>query len=140
MTLELYRNYSKNGTNGAIFSDGKFICFTIELPWKTNQKSASCIPEATYKIGFRNSEKFGNHLELKNVLDRAFILIHPANNALKELKGCIAPVSKITGAGTGISSRKAMLELMNTIKKYHTKNEDLVLTIKKGNYEFSGTI
>lgn len=110
MALELYRNYYKKGTNGVIYSNGKFNCFTIELPWKKNQHRISCIPESTYKIGFRFSEKFGAHLELKNVLDRSFILIHPANNALKELKGCIAPVTKITGAGTGISSRKAMFK------------------------------
>jgi hypothetical protein len=140
MELVVYRDYLRKGTNGALFYCQKLLCYTIELPWKNNQKRVSCIPEGTYKIEERFSEKFGNHLELKNVPNRSLILIHPANNALNELKGCIAPVSKITGEGMGISSRIAMLKLMNEVKKYSSKNEELLLTIKKGNYEISGKI
>jgi len=140
MELVLFRGYLRKGANGALFCNGKLICFTIELPWRNNQKRISCIPEGTYKVEKRFSEKFGNHLELKNVLNRSLVLIHPANNALKELKGCIAPVSEITGEGVGISSRKAMLKLMIEVNKYSSKNEDLLLTIKKGNYEISGKI
>jgi len=140
MELVLFRGYLRKGANGALFCNGKLICFTIELPWRNNQKRISCIPEGSYKVEKRFSEKFGNHLELKNVINRSLILIHPANNALKELKGCIAPVSKITGEGVGNSSRRAMLKLMIEVNKYISKNEDLLLTIKKGNYEISGKI
>jgi len=38
-------------------------------------------------------------------------LIHPANDAQAELKGCIAPVTSFTGAGKGTSSRAAMHKL-----------------------------
>jgi hypothetical protein len=137
MKLVIKRVYSEKGTNGALFCCQKLLCYTIELPWRNNEKMVSCIPEGTYKIDFRFSEKFGNHLEVKNVINRSLILIHPANNALKELKGCIAPVSKITGEGLGISSRKAMLKLMNEVKKHSSKNVKLELTIKKENYEIS---
>lgn len=140
MELKLYRTYNLSGTNGALFYNGKLVCFTIELPWRDNKIGESCIPEGTYEVVLRNSEKFGNHFLLKNVLDRKLILIHPANNALKELKGCIAPVSKITSPGMGISSRIAMKRLLNLVEKHTKQNEKISLTIKKGNYEISGKI
>lgn len=140
MELTLYRTYNLNGTNGAIFFKGMFVCFTIELSWKANKIGKSCIPEGQYELVFRTSKKFGKHLQVKNVENRNFILIHPANNALKELKGCIAPVSKITGPGLGISSRKALKKLINEVEKYTQKNEKILLTIKKGKYELSRTI
>lgn len=140
MELKLYRNYNLNGTNGAIFYNGKLLCFTIELPWRGNKIGKSCIPEGTYEVVLRNSEKFGNHFLLKNVLGRKLILIHPANNAIKELKGCIAPVSKITNPGMGISSRKSLKKLLSVVKKQIKSNEKIRLTIKKGNYEISGKI
>jgi hypothetical protein len=34
-------------------------------------------------------------LEVIDVKNRKLILFHPANNALKELNGCIAPVTKL---------------------------------------------
>jgi hypothetical protein len=42
-------------------------------------------------------------LQILNVPGRKYILIHPANEVLRELKGCIAPV-RLTGAGKGICS------------------------------------
>jgi len=77
-------------------------------------------------------------LELKNVKDRTLILIHPANSALKELKGCIAPVFEITGEGQGVLSRKAKKKLINEVEKHFKKNDEISLTIKKGNYEIRG--
>jgi hypothetical protein len=52
---------------------------------------------------------------LKDVPGRALILIHPANNALAELRGCIAPVSLLTGEGTGTGSRKAFSRLLKLV-------------------------
>ena len=48
---------------------------------------------------------------ITNVAGRSFILFHPANDALRELKGCIAPVSHITGVGRGSHSAKATEKL-----------------------------
>ena len=53
-----------------------------------------------------------------NVKNRKYILLHPANNALKELNGCIAPVSQITGEGRGNESRKAFEKLKNLVFPY----------------------
>ncbi len=63
----------------------------------------------------RESPRFGVHIYLSGVKNRELILIHPANDALKELKGCIAPVTTITGAGKGLGSKKAFNLLMETL-------------------------
>lgn len=111
MELELIRTYFPNGTNGELrLADNKkgIICYTIELPWLANKQSVSCIPEGRYELTKRYSPKFGHHLLVNDVKERELILIHPANDAVKELKGCIAPVSVCTGEGRGNNSRLAL--------------------------------
>ena len=131
MIIELYRDYGEEGVNGSLFLDGRFICHTIELPWRENRKNESCITEGAYDVMVRFSKKFGWHLHIKNVYQRKWILLHPANDAKTELRGCIAPVSKLTGEGKGIYSRRAMDILMIQIRKLKLKNEQLKLIIKK---------
>ncbi|PPZ91802.1 hypothetical protein C3729_07000 [Cloacibacterium normanense] len=118
MEIVLERMYFPEGTNGFLSLNGKEICKTIELPWRNNKARVSCIPEGKYKIRKRYSAKFKWHLELINVKNRKYILLHPANNALKELNGCIAPVSQITGEGRGNESRKAFEKLKNLVFPY----------------------
>jgi len=88
-----------------LFSTHVFSGFAIELPWLENQKMKSCIPEASYSLKARNSEKFNHHLILENVPGRSLILIHPANDAKTELLGCIAPVTFLSGIGKGTASK-----------------------------------
>lgn len=89
MVLVLSRTYFPDGTNSKLECEGKFICNTIELPWRKNETKVSCIPEGKYFIRKRYSNKFKWHLEVMNVENRKFILIHPANNALLELNGVL---------------------------------------------------
>ena len=121
MKLALQRQYFSSGTNGILFFDGKEVCKTIELPWKNNQRRISCIPEGIYKIRKRFSPKFKWHIEIMNVKNRDYILFHPANDALKELNGCIAPVSELIGEGKGIRSKVAFERLKETIFPYLEK-------------------
>ena len=131
MKLELFRQYFPNGTNGELFFNGKKVCNTIELPWKENQRKVSCVPEGVYKVRKRFSQKFKWHLEIINVKNRDLILFHPANNALKELNGCSAPVSEISGEGKGIRSRIAFDKLKEILFPYLEKGFVIELTIKK---------
>ena len=130
MVLELSRTYFPDGTNGKLECEGKFICNTIELPWKNNETKVSCIPEGKYFIKKRYSFKFHWHLEVIDVKNRKLILFHPANNAIKELNGCIAPVTKISGAGLGLQSRKAFAKLKGLIYGALNSTETVLLIIK----------
>ena len=93
MELELIRTYYPTGTNGKILYQDRLMMYSIELPWKENLARVSCIPEGRYELVKRWSPKFDRHLQVMNVPQRETILIHPANDAMQELKGCIAPVS-----------------------------------------------
>ena len=130
MVLILKRNYFPDGTNGKLECEGKTICNTIELPWKNNERRVSCVPEGKYFLEKRYSKKFKWHIEVKNVENRSGILFHPANNAKQELNGCIAPVTKLSGAGLGLMSRKAFAALKNVVFKALEKNEKVVLIIQ----------
>jgi hypothetical protein len=130
MKLELIRRYHPNGTNGELFFIGGLICHTIELPWIHNESQKSCVPEGEYPLIKRYSLKFGWHLHLSDVPGRELILIHPANNALKELKGCIAPVLNIVGEGRGSESRKALQRLTDLVFPVLDTRKEILLTIK----------
>lgn len=130
MVLELSRTYFPDGTNGKLECEGKMICYTIELPWKNNETKVSCIPDGKYFIKKRYSRKFHWHLEVIDVKNRKFILFHPANNALKELNGCIAPVTKISGPGLGLQSRLAFTKLKNLVYRALDSTETVLLIIK----------
>ena len=130
MVISITRTYFPEGTNGKLECDGKLICNTIELPWKMNETKVSCIPEGKYFIRKRYSRKFQWHLEVLDVLNRSLILFHPANNALKELNGCIAPVTKLSGPGLGLMSRKAFDKLKSLVYKASDRKESIELIVK----------
>lgn len=130
MVLLLTRTYFPEGTNGKLECEGKLICYTIELPWKNNETKVSCIPEGKYFLKKRFSSKFKWHLELVEVKNRNLILFHPANNAIKELNGCIAPVTKISGAGLGLLSRKAFTKLKTIVYKALDEKQRVLIIIK----------
>ncbi|SFB90931.1 hypothetical protein SAMN04489722_101236 [Algibacter lectus] len=140
MELTLYRAYFKEGTNGTLFCSEKFLCHTIELPWQNNKRNISCIPEGQYQIEPRFSKRFKHHLILKAVKGRSYILFHPANNALKDLEGCIAPVTYLSGIGKGIYSKDAMQKLLSLVYQAKDRKEIILLTIKSQNHEHFRTL
>src|SRR5260221_6285664 len=136
MELELIRTYYPNGTNGDLLLNGDKICSTIELPWKENKPQVSCIPEGKYELKKRYTPRFGNHFILMNVPNRSFILLHAANDALKEMRGCIAPVSFLTGDGKGTQARAALAKVVKAVNPELEKGNQVFLTIqsKKNGY------
>ena len=130
MDLELHRKYFPEGTNGSVLHHQKWLCHTIELPWVANKTHVSCIPEGKYLIKERRSQRYGRHLVLCKVPQRNLILFHAANNAIKELRGCIAPVVQLTGPGTGLRSRPALKRLEQVVFGTLDKGEAVYLTIK----------
>lgn len=130
MELILLRDYFPTGTNGTILYNGQVLCRSIELPWRNNLKGKSCIPEGKYSLTVGCNAKFGWHLMVGEVRERSGILVHPANNALTELKGCIAPVTRITGDGHGTGSRQATKLLFDLVCDA-LENEPVLLIILK---------
>lgn len=127
MELELFRTYDPEGTNGEL---KLVVCNTIELPWLQNERNVSCIPEGRYELRKRFIKKFGLHLLVVDVPDRSWILIHPANDAKTQLKGCIAPVTQLTGPGKGNESRLANEKLKAIVLDALERKEKVFITIK----------
>jgi hypothetical protein len=130
MNLVLSRTYFPTGTNGKLECEGRFVCYTIELPWLGNVKEVSCIPEGKYLLRRRYSSKFQWHIELVDVENRHSILFHPANNAQKELKGCIAPITKLSGPGLGLQSNQAFMKVKYLVYNALEKNETVSLIVQ----------
>lgn len=138
MELELVRRYYPKGTNGELYVNSSLQCYTIELPWKQNLPQVSCIPEGRYRFSKRYSQHHGKHLMVEGVPRRSGILVHPANDALHELKGCIAPVSRLTGEGRGLLSRVAFGWLMSLLAEA-LEREPNFLTIKSIQHDSTAT-
>jgi len=83
--LFINRTYNEKQTPGEGFlykDDVKLFSFkTLELPWLDNQSRISCIPEGTYTVVVRHSNKYSRHLHITDVEGRSYILIHWGNYA-----------------------------------------------------------
>lgn len=102
----LNRVYLEDRTLGSIIDQrGGLVCKTLELPWKDNQRSISCIPEGEYLVTLSGpvladdpntavDESGGriprhySHYIVHNVPGRSGILIHRGYNPSWS-KGCI---------------------------------------------------
>jgi len=130
MVFELFRSYFKEGTHGALFYKHRFLGFTIELAWNDNKNLVSCIPEGNYVLKARFSKKFKHHLILEKVPNRSLILIHPGNDANKELEGCISPVTYLTGIGKGLYSKPLLEKILSLCHQAFERKEIVELIIK----------
>ena len=144
MELELIRTYFPNGTNGVLRQaqddKRKIICYTIELPWLDNKNNVSCIPEGRYELTKRYSQRFGWHLLVNKVVNRNSILIHAFNDARKESKGCIAPVSICTGEGKGNNARLSLKKLLAITYTELERRNKVFITIASTRHSFTGKV
>ena len=83
--LELARKYLEHFTVGELSLEGVHLSFSLELPYRENQRNISCIKEGFCPLRFRKSSRFREDLHVMEVEDRKWILLHPANDAQKEL-------------------------------------------------------
>jgi hypothetical protein len=130
--LILERVYLQTETLGSIYDeDGSFLAKSMELPWKNNERSISCIPEGTYRV-IKQPPKEGRpywHFRLPNVPGRSGILIHRISY-VSGLKGCI-------GAGGAFKdlNNDCVPDMINssvTLQKLvETLPDEFLLTIRK---------
>ena len=128
--LLLRDTFTDESTIGELFVDGERFCDTLELPYRDNLRSISCIPVGQYKVRMRYPRESATreylHLLVEDVKDRSFILFHRGNTA-KDTKGCI-----LVGQGSQQdivhNSTLAMDLLMKEI--IHLGGENINLIIK----------
>ena len=131
MVIELQRLYRENWTDGMIFIKGILLCRSIELRWANNERNVSCVPEGVYPVAIIQHPKFGECLQINGVKGRSGILVHVANDAQKELRGCIAPVFSLSGNGKGLYSRLALNYIIENLKISGEKEHFIEIKSKK---------
>ena len=125
MELTLNRaSFDSESTQGSLFIDGVFQCYTLELP-NVDGKPGSCIPQGRYRVVLAPSPKFmanpdpfvqqyANQMpHLEDIPGRSLIMIHWGNDPT-ETEGCI-----LVGQNESIdeveSSRAAFSDLWSKI-------------------------
>jgi hypothetical protein len=102
MKLQVVRTqFGKDATNGLLFIDGIFECYTLEDQYQAVKvMHETCIPEGTYDINFRKtggfhakySERYQNAhygmLHIQDVPNFTYILIHTGNTD-EHTSGCL---------------------------------------------------
>lgn len=74
-----------------LFSEGqKRPIYTLELPWKDNERNVSCILCGEYAVVPHDGPKFKDCWRLLEVPERSGILIHIGNTP-NDTQGCILP-------------------------------------------------
>ena len=131
MVIELQRLYRDTWTDGLIFIKGILLCRSIELRWANNERNVSCVPEGVYPVAIIQHPKFGECLQVNGVKGRSGILVHVANDAQKELRGCIAPVFSLSGNGKGLHSRLALNYIIENLKISGEKEHFIDIKSKK---------
>lgn len=149
LTATLVRHhFTTSGIAGELyierFRDGEvsesFLCCTLELQWKDNERKKSCIPTGTYPCTMYSSKKFGRTYLVQDVPDRDGILIHVGNFAGDRALGqkCDTEGCILVGSEFGnLEGQFAVLESKKTLRdiRSFTHDEDFTLTIKDGKAE-----
>lgn len=112
--VKLYRIWKyENETIGVLRVNDKFFCYTLELPWRENQRQISCIPTGRYDCIWQRSPKFGWTYQITNVPNRTRILIH-SGNLSKHTYGCV-----LLGKSKGLlAGQNAVLSSKPTVSKF----------------------
>ena len=124
--------FTDESTIGELFVNGERFCDTLELPYKDNQRSISCIPAGEYKVRLRYARESATrnylHLLVQEVKDRSYILFHRGNTA-KDTRGCIL-VGQGTQQNIVYNSTLAMDLLMKEIINLGGENINLIIKNK----------
>ena len=116
---------SDQGTFGYLFYNGRKVR-TVELPWRENKRSRSCIPKGEYICEVRQSPRFGRVYHITNVEGRSYILFHSGNFAGDVEKGwksnshgCVLPgrySGKLANQKAVLASRFAVTDFVRAMK------------------------
>lgn len=95
------------------FTCENFKCKTLELPWKDNKSSISCIPKGEFIVKWTFSPRFKKYTyEIQSVKGRFSIRIHKGNYAsLKksDVEGCI-----LMGIGYVDINKDGVVDIINS--------------------------
>lgn len=132
MIAYLFRTVTSNQGTEGILTNGFFSCKTLELPWRENKRSISCIPSGVYTVKIRRSPKYGSVYWVTNVPDRSYILIHSGNYAGDTKKGFKSHVNGciLLGKNHGfLNEQRAILSSRTTVRKFRNAMKDNIFQL-----------
>ena len=151
MKIDVVRTqFGIDATNGMMFIDGKFECYTLEDQYQAVKvMHETCIPEGTYQIKFRKvggfhtkySARYKNAhygmLELQDVPDFKYILIHSGNTD-EHTSGCILTGNTQQDLDLGKDgmigqSRNAYERMYRKVSAVLLQGKEVTITISKVN-------
>jgi hypothetical protein len=98
--------FTDKSTLGKLYCNAEFIAHTLELAWRDNERSISCIPAGEYGCRVRLARESATrdyvHLLVEDVPNRSYILFHRGNYP-SDSRGCI-----LTGTHRAQSSDKIL--------------------------------
>lgn len=122
--ITIQRTYYEDSVVGRLIyesEDERFQCWTLELPWKSNERNISCIPEGCYSARIDVSPKNGKVIAIQGVPNRDYIQIH-SGNFTSQIEGCILVGDSIKDIDNDsipdvTNSRRTLRELLSIIPK-----------------------
>lgn len=110
--MKLKRYYSGDDCTLGVLTSKDFYLYTLENPWKNNQRSISCIPAGTYNVRPFSGARYHDVWKVESVANRDAILIHYGNTE-KDTEGCI-----LVGTDVGtIADDKAVIRSRNAVRE-----------------------
>ena len=103
---------------------GDQVFYTLELPWRDNERNRSCIPAGEYDFDYMErsaSGKYRGCFHVKNVPGRSEILAHNGNLAA-HTKGCIIvgrKIGKLAGQPAVLNSMSALRDLGTAVPRHN---------------------
>jgi hypothetical protein len=128
LTLKRFANWGGGGMVGRWQAGPSWECWSLEAPWRDNQRHISCVPPGLYELVRHSGQKYKQTWALQNHeigvgvdpqedLTRYWCVLHGANWA-HELGGCIAPGLSMVlegGAPSVRSSRAALAHILGLL-------------------------
>ena len=109
---------------GVLLLDGQLFSYTLELPWRSNTRSISCIPTGHYQCERYDSPRFGNAWGILDVVGRSGIVLGHVGNDHSDTTGCIL-LGKYPGQITNPGPR-AVTNSAQTCAALQARTHDLV--------------
>lgn len=121
ITIYRYINYPGLCVIGFMVVDGE-VFYTLEPPWRDNQRNVSCIPPGSYNVNFMPrswSGKYRNCYHVTGVDGRSEILIH-VGNLPEHTRGCLLigkKLGSLAGKPAVLSSKIALRQFVNSTEE-----------------------
>ena len=122
-TLVLQRQRSTDQGTLGVLRGAELMLYTMELPWRDNQRQISSIPCGEYVCAPYSSERYSDVYVLRNVPGRSAILIHIGNWAGDTALGFRSSSQGCILVGCSVGKAMGQLAVLNSATAFRRLRE-----------------